>query len=365
MPVEAFETQAPGHRAAAADITAANNSARLLLDDGYSVRVDNAAHPGDQPYFTKDVVVRNGDAVNFPAGGSLLSFDFSNWRLQPPVPVTDASAGEPEADVHDRGNPRPATAPAVGGDITVAAFNVLNYFTTLTSQNPDARGAATAAGVRHPEVEDRHGDQRPGRRRRRAAGDRELGQARRGARRGARRPRRRAQRRGRVDGTWDYVRTPAALHDAAITDFITNAIIYKPAVVKPSGEAQTVIDETVWDIAREPIAQTFKYGKQFVTVVGNHFKSKSRAPTRRRQPGQDAFNDERVDAGASRCSPSRTASRTDRKNDVYLVGDFNSYAQGGPDQGLHRRGLDRPAVHEGAAASTPTPSTASSARSTT
>ena len=26
---------------------------------------------------------------------------------------------------------------------------------------------------------------------------------------------------------WDYVPTPAALHDAAITDFITNAIIYK------------------------------------------------------------------------------------------------------------------------------------------
>ena len=41
-------------------------------------------------------------------------------------------------------NPRPAAPPEVGGDITVAAFNVLNYFTTLTSQNPDARGAATA-----------------------------------------------------------------------------------------------------------------------------------------------------------------------------------------------------------------------------
>ena len=30
-------------------------------------------------------------------------------------------------------------------------------------------------------------------------------------------------------GTWDYVRTPAALQDAAITDFITSAIIFKPA----------------------------------------------------------------------------------------------------------------------------------------
>ena len=50
----------------------------------------------------------------------------------------------------------------------------------------------------------------------------------------------------------------------------------------------------MWDIAREPIAQTFKYGKSFVTVVANHFKSKSGTdPTP--QTGQDAFNDERVE----------------------------------------------------------------------
>ena len=37
--------------------------------------------------------MRNGDVVNFPAGGYVLSFDFNNWRLQPPAPITDASAG--------------------------------------------------------------------------------------------------------------------------------------------------------------------------------------------------------------------------------------------------------------------------------
>ncbi len=81
MPVEAFESQAPGTTAANA-ITTANNNARLLLDDGYNVPVDNASHPGDQPYFTKDVVVRNGDAVTFPAGGSLLEL-----RLQQLAPA--------------------------------------------------------------------------------------------------------------------------------------------------------------------------------------------------------------------------------------------------------------------------------------
>ncbi len=127
---------------------------------------------------------------------------------------------------------------------------------------------------------------------------------------------------------WDYVRTPAALHDAAITDFITNAIIFKPAVVKPSGEATTIIDETVWDNAREPIAQTFKYGKQFVTVVANHFKSKT-PPDPNQQPGQDAFNEERVDQAESLLTFANSLS-DGRKNAVYLVGDFNSYAKEDP-----------------------------------
>ncbi len=127
---------------------------------------------------------------------------------------------------------------------------------------------------------------------------------------------------------WDYVRTPAALHDAAITDVITNAIIFKPAVVKPTGEAKTIIDETVWDIAREPIAQTFKYGKSFVTVVANHFKSKSGTdPTP--QTGQDAFNDERVEQAQSLLTFANTLSEG-QKNAVYLVGDFNAYAKEDP-----------------------------------
>ncbi len=281
MPVEAFESGAPNTKTAA-DITTANNNARLLLDDGYSVRTDNAAHPGEQPYFTKDVVARNGDTVTFPSGGSVLSFDFGFWRLQPPVPLNDASPANLKPTFG--GNPRPATAPVVGGDITVAAFNVLNYFTTLTSQNPEARGADTAAEfaiqkskivtaingldadiVALQEIEN---SVKLGEKADEALADLVAGL---NAQAGK--------------GTWAYVRTPAALLNPAITDVITNAIIYKPAVVKPSGEATTVIDEAVWGNAREPIAQTFKYGKQFLTVVSNHFKSKSNNPAiRARSP---------------------------------------------------------------------------------
>jgi 5'-nucleotidase len=325
MPVEAFENQPPT-TAAAACLTTSNNNARLLVDDGYSIRVDNAAHPGDQPYFTKDTVVRNGDTVTFPATGMLLSFDFGNWRLQPPTPLNDASPSALKPTFTPT-NLRTPEAPEVDGDITVAAFNVLNYFTTLTSENPNARGAATAeqfaiqkskivaainklnadiVALQEIENSPKLGE----------APDEALANLVAGLNAAA------------GSQVWDYVRTPAALHDAAITDFITNAIIYKRGVVKTSGEALTTVDESVWDIAREPIAQTFKYGKSFVTVVANHFKSKSGTdPTP--QTGQDAFNDERVEQ-AQALKTWIDSVADGRKSSVYLVGDFNSSAKEDP-----------------------------------
>lgn len=326
MPVEAFETQAPGTTAANA-ITTANNNARLLLDDGYSIRVDNAAHPGDQPYFTKDVVVRNGDNVNFPAGGGVLTFDFNNWRVQPPLPLTDASPANLKP-TFTTVNTRPAV-PAVGGDITVAAFNVLNYFTTLSEDNPAARGAETAEEFAIQEskiVKAINGLDADVVALQEIENSVKLGEA----------PDEAlstlvtALNTDAGSKVWDFVRTPEALHDAAITDVITNAIIFKPAVVKLSGEAQTVIDETVWDIAREPIAQTFKYGKQFVTVIANHFKSKgNNPPDTTPQPGQDPYNDERVEQAESLLEFANSLS-DDKKNAIYLVGDFNSYAKEDP-----------------------------------
>ncbi|MET0725198.1 MAG: nuclease, partial [Leifsonia sp.] len=142
QPVAATEQKQAGAEAAA--IAAANKANRLLLDDGYSIQVSNAAHVGEQPYYTAGTVVRNGDVVDFPAQPYVLSFGFDDWRLQPSVPITDASPAEYKP-AFESTNPRPAAPPEVGGDIRLASFNVFNYFTTLTSQNPNARGAATAA----------------------------------------------------------------------------------------------------------------------------------------------------------------------------------------------------------------------------
>ena len=332
MPVEAFETRGaeppqrrerpsrPPTTTPACSSTTATASAS-----------DDAAHPATSPTSRKDTVVRNGDAVTFPAGGSLLSFGFNNWRLQPPTPITDASAAQPQADLHDAGaTSAPAAPPRRSAATSRSPRSTCSTTSRRSSrENPNARGADTAEQFAIQKSKIVTAINAPRRRRRRAAGDRELGQARRGARRGARRPRRRAQRRRGLAASGTTCRTPAALHDAAITDFITNAIIYKPAVVEAVGRgADRSIDETVWDIAREPIAQTFKYGKQFVTVVANHFKSKSAAPTRHRQTGQDAFNAERVEqaqvaadvreqhlrrAARTRSTSSATSTRTPRR----------------------------------------------------
>ena len=61
-------------------------------------------------------------------------------RVRPLSDPADAGSGPHEA------NPRPAEPDPVGGNVRVASFNVLNYFTTLAADG--ARGADDAGGVR-------------------------------------------------------------------------------------------------------------------------------------------------------------------------------------------------------------------------
>ncbi|MEX2510137.1 MAG: ExeM/NucH family extracellular endonuclease, partial [Homoserinimonas sp.] len=328
--VKSTETTDAGPDANA--IAAANRANRILLDDGYNIRVTSGSHPGTQPYFTADTIVRNGDSVVWPSTPFVLGYGFDDWRLQPIVPINDASPAEYKP-TFDATNPRPASAPAVGGDLAVGSFNVYNYFTTLTSENSEARGADNAADfaiqqakivtainaldaevVALQEIENSVKLGEPV--------DEALADlvAALNAAAGA--------------GTWGYVRTPAALQDSAIVDVITNAIIFKPAAVSTVGDSFTQVDETVWDIAREPIAQTFETnstGKVF-TVIGNHFKSKG-GDGADPADGQGHFNAERVEQATSLTAlVDEIAADPEKSEDVFLVGDFNAYAQEDPIQ---------------------------------
>ncbi|AMB57538.1 ExeM/NucH family extracellular endonuclease [Microterricola viridarii] len=325
------EVTAPGAEAAA--IAAANKAARLLVDDGYSIRVDAVAHVGEQPYLTKDTVVRNGDTAVFPSAGMVLSYAFNEWRLQPQLPLIDSS--DPALKVSFTPvNLRQDAPPAVGGDVKLASFNVFNYFTTLSSVNSGARGAATQAEfdiqkskivaaingldadvVALMEIENSVKLGTP------ADIDHALNDLVAGLNADA------------GSEVWAAVPTPTALNDAAITDFITSALIYKKDAVATVGDSKTVIDETVWDIAREPIAQTFSIGARTVTVVANHFKSKSPASGNTApEPadGQGFFNAERTEQAQSLLKFSTDLQTASGSDDVFLIGDFNAYAHEDP-----------------------------------
>ncbi len=326
--VKSTETTRPGEEAAA--IAAENRANRIFLDDGWSLQVTNKNHPGEQPYFTEDVVVRSGDTVEFGDNGYVLQWGFDDWRLQPVVPIDSTSPADVKVGFAPT-NPRPASAPEVGGDVQVASFNVYNYFTTLKSENPDARGAADAEQfaiqkskivsaingldaeiVALMEIENSVKLGKPI--------DSALADLVAGLNEAA------------GSEVWAYVPTPAVLGDAATTDYITNAIIYKKDAVATKGESATVIDETVWGNAREPIAQAFDIDGRVVTVVANHFKSKSDPKDGTSEPadGQGFFNADRVEQAQSLLAFTDELKQTSGSEDLLLIGDFNAYGKEDP-----------------------------------
>jgi predicted extracellular nuclease len=293
---------------------------QILLDDG----TDASRSATNRPYLTPAAPVRVGDELTFTAP-VVLGYAFGNWRLQP-------ADGDPE-DTFAPQNSRPATPDPVGGDVQLGAFNVLNYFITLTG--PDARGATSppefeeqaakivpaiealgADVVTLMEIEDTDSTgASPG------DADGALGNL--------------VRRLNLAAGyeKWTYVPLPDELY-AVDRDVIRSAIIYQPGVVQPVGESVGLVDESVWFNAREPVAQTFTKDGDAFTVVANHFKSKNPgepAPTGDNAEGdQGAFNGDRVRQAASLATFAdglRTATEDD---DVILLGDFNAYTQEDP-----------------------------------
>jgi predicted extracellular nuclease len=123
---------------APAQALAAEQALRIItLDDYFSGQNPTTIpHPGNGEPFSTANTFRGGDTVTGVVG--VIDHTFGLYRIQP------TAYGEYEAV-----NPRPTDAPAVGGSIQVASFNVLNYFLTLDQSgnrcgpllNQDCRGA--------------------------------------------------------------------------------------------------------------------------------------------------------------------------------------------------------------------------------
>lgn len=329
MPVKATETTRPGPEADA--IAAANRAATILLDDGKSNQTTTALK---QPYLPAAEPVRTGDLVEFGSLNYVLHYGYDLWRLQPTTPI-DSTTPDSLEPTFARTNPRPATPEDVGGDLQVASFNVLNYFTTLTTQDSRARGARSAAQleaqrdkivaalttldaevVALQEIENstHFGPGTPD------VAVADLVAALNAAEGG---------------DVWAYVPTPAALLDPAVqpgTDVIMNAIIYRTDAVTPVGDSLALVDEA-FDNAREPIAQVFRPlpGGAPFAVVANHFKSKSAPEGETGEPadGQGWFNAERV-AQAQALAGFVADLQAAGTDDVVVLGDLNSYSQEDP-----------------------------------
>lgn len=326
----------PGSRQALA-LAQENARRRILLDDGSSRQ-----NPDRVPYLGDDGSVRAGDRVSELIG--VIDYGLSGsdpeglagYRLQPFV-VPEFS----------RTNPRPPVPPQPGGELRVAAFNVLNYFITLDQPGAlclpvsrargrgargECRGAKTAEEFARQkakiiaaltalnadvlgliEVENQGN-----------AAVLDLVAAL-NARLGA--------------GTYASVGLPA---EGTGEDAIRVAMIYKPAKLRRVGASRS---DAASIHSRPPLAQTFATpeGERFSVVLA-HFKSKSRCPDDARSPdadqgdGQGCWNARRVAQAQALQGFVKRVQAQSGDADVLLIGDLNAYAYETPLLGLRAAG---------------------------
>jgi predicted extracellular nuclease len=326
-------------------VAAANSLNRLKVDDA-----GNGQNPdpivlgrGGQPT-TAANPLRGGDTVTGLTGVLTYTWAGNNaspnaYRLRPIGDLSDvglvAGGVSPEFVA---ANPRPAGPPAVGGDVKVASFNVLNYFLTL-DDNSDACGPDGAKqecrGAESPEEFTRQRDKL-------LTAVEALDAS--------------------VLGLIELENTPGVDPAADIaaglnqragapvwssvdtgvigSDTIRVGTIYRNDVVQTLGPS-AIIDATVdprFDSTRNrpSLAQSFvDSGGEVFTVVTSHLKSKgcgddAAGADADSGDGQGCWNASRASAAAALVDwvASRPTGVAD--DDVVLVGDFNSYAKEQP-----------------------------------
>ena len=116
----------------AIDLRQLNADARVILEDGED---ENESFPNGIPTWNPEPTpflggpentLRSGDEVVGLSG--VVFYTFGEYEV---IPVNVADPTDPDGAVTINRTPRPVGVPEVGGDLTVAGFNVLNYFVTL------------------------------------------------------------------------------------------------------------------------------------------------------------------------------------------------------------------------------------------
>ncbi len=318
QPTAIFDPGSPGQAA----LDAANDANRITLDDGRSSQnPDPAIHPNGM-VFDLNNRFRGGDSLDNVTG--VIDYRFGLYRIQPTQGADYTSL-----------NPRPAAPDPVGGSLTVASFNVLNYFNGdgMGGGFPTSRGAddleefnrqrdkimaaivamdADVIGLM--EIENDGYDPFS------AIADLVNG-----------------LNAATAPGTYAFIDPGVPVIG---TDEIAVGLIYKPATVSPVG-ASAILDSSVDprfndDKNRPALAQSFLEHSTngIFTVVVNHLKSKG-SPC-------DDVGDPNLGDGAGNCNITRLLAAeamvdwlaTDPTGtgdqDVLIIGDLNSYDKEDP-----------------------------------
>lgn len=332
----------------AAAFEEAQQARYITLDDGASWDYlrNSAAQDSPLPYLSQSTPMRTNSTVYFTRP-VVLDYRFQ-WNYQP----TSQVVGSDQRFLRSE-NDRPAKAPSVGGDLQLATFNVLNYFTDLgqdeegcdafedrdgnpvTADYCQVRGAYTSSALN---------DQQ-----------RKIVRAINGldaevvalmevensaALTYASHPRDRAvstlvaalNSEVLTDtDRWAYVPSPVVSSPGE--DIIRTAFIYKPNAVTTMGASEILLDDSFAN-ARYPLAQRFApadgVGQEFVAVA-NHFKSKGSGADD--GTGQGLSNPSREAQARALIEWVQQAWAGDP---VFLMGDFNAYSKETPVQIIER-----------------------------
>lgn len=327
---------------AKADALAAENQRRtLILDDGQDSRAlgDN---PDPVPYLgvAPGRALRCGDRVDNLIG----VLDYGRINADRWDPERDYRLHPTEPPEFTLENPRPTSAPAMGGNLCVVNFNLSNYFTTIDDGNaacgPNGircRGADSASEFRRQRKKiiaamsalDAH-----------ILGIVEV----------------------ENDGGATMQDLVAGLNQKAGggkysfidsgtigTDAVKVGLIYQPEIVEPEGDFM-ILDDAVdkrffTERGRPSLAQRFRHRAtgDALTVVVNHFRSKG-SPC-------DDFGDPDANDGQGNCNRIRNSaaealvdwvsaeSIAGLDPDVLIFGDLNSYAKEDPIQTIESGGF--------------------------
>ncbi len=335
-----------------------NKEAAVSVDDGSSFDFTKFNYKNDLipvPYLNVGDPARVGAQVEF-LQPMVLDYRNDTWKIQPTEPINLAGDDDPVnyIDNTDKwikfvNNERPDAPADLGSDITLATFNVLNYFTTtgedwgctqgykdrkgdfVTANKCDPRGAfhaddlkrqeqkivaaineldATVVGLEEIENSDRFEKDR----------DQALNALVAALNKGA--------------GYEKWASVPSPETVPADADVIRLAFIYQADIVKPVGESKILIgDEYITGTAREPLAQEFERAdgsdESFVAVV-NHFKSKG-SLSKVFPNDEDPYQGNNNRLRTAQAKALRTWVEVEYPNKpIFIIGDLNSYGMEDP-----------------------------------